>query len=365
MKATLSAYYAASIGSLSFVPFLSPLLAAQTGDDRIVAATLALLPAGRLLGGTAWSWIADVSGPKPILRLTTAAAALLGLAVLLAPGPGWLAIALLLFAIMRAPQFPIVDALALRALGTGYGSARAWGSLAYLLLVLAAGSLRTLHPGGPVAAAVALLVLAAALAWRLPAPQAAPRALALADVRRLLADPGLRAVLLVALFQGMTITAYDTLFSLHIERLELGAGVASVAIALGVAGEIAVMAASPALLARFGPRRVLIAATLSGLPRWAITAVAVSPAWLVPTQALHALGFGAFWVAATRLIADRAPEELASTAQSLLPASGWGVGYLASMAIAATLLPVGGTPAVFAASLGIACFATVAAFRLP
>ncbi|MCO4744323.1 MAG: MFS transporter [Proteobacteria bacterium] len=361
----LSLYYAASIGSLSFIPFLSLMLADRAIDDRAIAATLALLPAGRLMGGTSWAWVADRLGrPQLILRLATGSAALLGVAVLVAPTPLLLAAALLSFSFMRAPQFPIVDALALQRLGGGYGSVRAWGSLAYLLLVLAASTLRTVDSNGPLAAAVVLLFITAMVAWTLPPGEQPSSPPGWAQIKTLISDRTIGLVLMLSLIQGMTITPYDTLFTLHISRLSLPETVASVAIAVGVAGEIGVMAAGRRLLDRIGPAGLLVLAAVSGLPRWAVTAWSTDPTLLIAAQLLHALGFGAFWIGGTRLVAERAPKGLASTAQSLFPAAGWGFGYLASMGVAGVLLPLGGPPAVFTASLALSVVATVLALRL-
>lgn len=71
---------------------------------------------------------------------------------------------------------------------------------------------------------------------------------------------------------------------------------------------------------------------------------------MVAAQALHALGFGAFWIGGTRWVSVHTPPELRSTAQSLFPAAGWGLGYLASMAVASFIVPTFGTGALFLAS---------------
>jgi PPP family 3-phenylpropionic acid transporter len=151
---------------------------------------------------------------------------------------------------------------------------------------------------------------------------------------------------------------------LHVERLGHSSTTASLGLALGVTGEIFIMLFAAPLLARLGPSRLILIAALTGPPRWALTAMSADPAVLVATQSLHALGFGAFWIGGTRLVSRQAPTALASTAQSLLTASGWGIGNLASMALAAVLLPTGGTPLVFLGSAVLSGAAVVAAAHL-
>jgi MFS family permease len=61
-----------------------------------------------------------------------------------------------------------------------------------------------------------------------------------------------------------------------------------------------------------------------------------SPEVLIAWQSLHGLGFGAFWLGGVAFLSDIAPPEAPNAAQSLLPASTFGAGYILSISIAAT-----------------------------
>ena len=343
-------FYAAAIGALSFVPFLSPWIA-KTHGAVFVGPVLAILPLGRLLGGTGWAWVADRSGrPELVVRGAAIATAVFAAALWFAPSVTTFVLALGGFALMRAPQFPIVDAAALDTLGSRYGHVRMWGSLVFLALVLLAGETRALSDAAPLAAAWVLLLVAAALSFTLPFPERPPKSPGWSNLVALGAYRPMWWLMAIAVGQGMTLTAYDSMFTLHAEEVGLGDRMVSIALAVGVLGEVLVMANAPMLLSRVRPETLILLAALSGIPRWLVTATASSGAAMITAQALHALGFGAFWIGGTRWVSTHAPAELRSTAQSLFPAAGWGLGYLTSMGIASLVVPALGTRALFLTS---------------
>jgi PPP family 3-phenylpropionic acid transporter len=71
------------------------------------------------------------------------------------------------------------------------------------------------------------------------------------------------------------------------------------------------------------------------------------PVALVCIQSLHGIGFGAFWIAGVALFSELAPPNLSRSAQSLLPASTFGVGYLLAMAGASWVLARHPPPVLF------------------
>ena len=118
------------------------------------------------------------------------------------------------------------------------------------------------------------------------------------------------------------------------------------------------------LLRHIGAPRLLLLACLAGLPRFAITVLVTDPYVVALCQGLHGIQFGAFWVAAVHHMSSLAPANLKRSAQALLPATGFGLATLCSLAVSATWLTFGSTRALFGLLLVPAVLASLAATRL-
>lgn len=364
LELRLMAWYAGTVGALGMSPFLAVRLTAVGFDDATATAVLALLPLGTLFGGPAWAWWVDRSGRARGALVGALIAASVAVSALLAPFPGVVLAGIAAFAFVRAPIFPLGDALAVSRLGPRYGVVRAVGSIAYIAVVLSTGALRDAWPRYPLLVACALFACAAAVSVALP--EAPPtRRPTRADLAALIADPRIRALLGVAFLNGLSITTYDHLFTLHLERSGVPSWLAGAAVSWGVAVEVAVMFASGPLLRRFGATRLLLVACAAGIPRFAITAMAIDRPWVVAAaQGLHGLQFGAFWIAAVHHMAVLAPENLRRSAQALFPAVGFGLATLCSLGASAAWLTYSDTRTLFALLLVPATLATLAAARL-
>lgn len=320
---------------------------------------------GRLLGGPAWTWVADRLGPDRILRWAAISAALCGLALLLARSPWLLALTIAGWSLSRAPLFPIMDASTIHALGRGYGPIRATGSVAFLLAALAGGLLRDRVSDAPLLLAVGLLWLTAAVSLALPPLQATPQGATHRPWRALVLRPGLGPLVGGCLLHGATLSTYDQLFAMHVDAMGLPAAATGGALALGVGVEIGILTAAPWLLQRLGPRALLLLGVASGVPRSLITGTTHSPTLLVATQALHGLHFGAFWVAGTTLFAGVAPPQLRNSTQALLPAAAFGAGPLLGLSLASAVLRHGDTQQLYLCMAAISALATLALLWAP
>ncbi len=339
MTARLSLWYAVSVAAITLNPWLGVVLVDAGLTDAGAATVLLAVPVGRLVGGPVSGWVADRQGPAVVLRLATVLSAALG-ALLLLPLPAGVAAAVIGgFALTRAPVFPVADATTIALLGRGYGPVRAVGSVAFLACVAVGGWLREeVWALAPVALAVTALVATAAVSWTLPrvnAPASPPTA---RQALRLLGHPRLWPVFVACALHGASVTAYDSLFSVHVEQLGLPATVTGTALALGVFVEIGVLVAAPRLLTRLGPLPLLTIALATGVPRYVVTGWATDPVWVIAAQALHGIHFGAYWVAGIAWVSEQAPPELRTTAVAMLPAATFGVGSLLGLGAAAVLL---------------------------
>jgi MFS transporter, PPP family, 3-phenylpropionic acid transporter len=358
----------ASIAGL--LPLLGGRLEAAGVSGLTVGALLALLPAGRLVAAPLWAAVADryrLGGA--VLRVSTGLSAVAGLALCRAESVPALAAALFVFSATRAPIGSVLDAFILTGLrnagrpATEYGRIRLWGSCGFLVGVYIASAVGEWGLPPHIVSDTALLggfLVSFAFPWRGeggPAP-------VLPALRELLREPFFLPLILAGGLQALSMSVYDTFYSLHIQSMGLGARVVGLSVALGVGCEVLLMAWGRPLLDRLGPARCLLLATLTGIPRWALTATLHDPVLLVAVQAFHGIGFGAFWLAGVQRMNRGARPEIAASAQSLWAAGTYGVGALAGAGLAGWARWSLGSAAIFMMLTGVSALASLAAWWL-
>lgn len=374
MGTLLPLSYLFALGALGAIfPFLGARLEAAGLDGRTIGLLMAMLPLGRLVSSPLWGWLADRYRVAGLLLRVGCGLALAGELLLLASGqrggPLLAAVGLFLFAAGRVPFGPLVDSVILEHLRTtgrdarDYGRIRLWGSVGFLGFAAVAAALAD-RGADPLVLGAALLAATAVLAFRFPTRGGggpAPIGPAIAALAR---EPFLAPFLLTTGLQALTLSVYDTFFSLHVAALGLPAGITAAALAVGVVGEILVMRLSTPLLRRLGAPGALLLAAVLGIPRWGLTAIAASPVLIVLTQSLHAVTFGVFWVAGVQMMAERAPRQVAASAQSLFSAASYGVGALLGALLAGQVRASFGSGAIFEALTLVSVLSTASAVWL-
>lgn len=363
----LSAFYAVLLGALgALVPFWGPRLEATGLDGRQLGLVMAMLPIGRLVASPLWGVLADRYRMAGLLLRLGCAIALVGAIVFLfVHSLTGALLAMFLFSIGRTSIGPLLDATVLVSLAErgrdrgDYGRVRLWGSVGFVVAVVLAGWLNDWGRVEPLLLGVMLLAVCLGMCWMFPLRGEGGPAPILPALRQMAMERFLRPFLALSALQALTLSVYDTFFSVHVRALGLPSMVTSGAVALGVVAEIAVMRAGAPLLARFGPARLLTIATAASVPRWIGTALVRDPVVLMALQTLHGVSFGVFWIAGVQVMAVRAPAVLAASAQSLFVAASYGLGALVGALVAGELRQRFGTDAMFL-SLGI--FSSLAFF---
>ena len=364
-------YFAASAAFGAYLPFFPRWLEARGVEGLSMGAVSALVPAMGVVGPPAFGLLADTLGRRgSLLRVACLGAGLsMGvLAVAACAGRALslpvICVAVLAYAVFRAPLTMLADVVALesvRAAGTTYGRVRLWGSVGFLLAVLAAG--RALDPGAPgalPASIAALLLIAACAAWMLPARAGAARLPVVREARVLISAPAFATFLAVSLLSQVAHSSYDLCFSLHLRDLGATGGATGVAWALGVVCEVALMAFAEPLIARFGAPPLVAFALFGAAARWALLSSVRSLPALFALQPLHALSFALWWMASIAYIRGRAPAHALATAQGLFAAA-VGAGAVTGMLAWGAIYRRAGGGAVFGGAAVIALVASVVA----
>ncbi len=292
----------------------------------------------RIVGATALPALADRFA---IRRLTIAGAALLAAVVYLAhlwiEQRTTLMAATLAASFAMSPLVPLAEALGLRASlwhGFAYAPVRAAGSIAFLLVNVAAGAAIARLGAAPVLWIIAAgLVAVAALGLVHPGGGAAPSRDAdrpsPGELRRLLGTPAF-LVAAGAMAAGQASHSVYYVYSVLDWRGQgVGAAIIGWLWAFGVIAETALMLGpGRAWVARLGPPGALAVAAAAGVVRWGAMTFAPPLALLWPLQALHALTFAVGHLGFMAFAAAAVPARLAGSAQ------GAAIGAISGMTMA-------------------------------
>ncbi len=246
------------------------------------------------------------------------------------------------FAISVSSIMPLTETIAVegvRTAGHDYGRMRLWGSAAFLLATVVTGIMYDLYGSAVgIYVMIAATVLTAAAAFALPVPAREtpsegtleavldlPGSSEAGLVRQLLLQPVFAAFLVcVGAILGSH-AAFYTFGALHLKSQGLSGTAFSALWGMSIFAEIALLAASLPLVARFGPVRLLMAGGIAAVVRWGAMSLDPPFAGLVVLQALHAFTYGAAHLGAIHFIAQAVPTRATGTAQGLYSAIGSGL----------------------------------------
>lgn len=312
--------------------------------------------------------------------LCLAVVAIAAIAALLVVRGFWpIFVVAVVFTICVSAIMPLIETVAVegvKSVGADYGRMRLWGSLAFIGIGFVGGWMVDWQ--GAVAV-VPLLIFATVLTFcsglLLPkknGPSEKPvRQTPAPPLRRIQSGPlhrlAFNPVFLVFLISVSAIQGAHGLFytfgALHWKGQGLSTTWIGTLWALGVMAEVALFAYSGAVIAKFGPVKLLIAGGLAGVVRWLAMSFDPGLELLIPLQLLHGATYGATHIGAIYFMAQSIPEGAAGTAQALYGA------LAAGLATGAATLASGPLYATFggygySAMAGVAAVGLIAAVAL-
>ncbi len=330
----LAGFYFLYFGTVGIIlPFLPPYLRSLGLSTAQVGLLLALTPFMSLIAPPLWGHLADRSGRlSRVLSLLVVGSCLFFAPLLWVESYPALVATLAVYACFASAVTPLVDSLTLNHIarvGGSYASIRLFGSLGFILATTSFGLLAPSVDRLTVLVSLVLLSLLALWSFSLCAqnpPGASPHPLA--GLRLLSEHKDLRWLLAATCIHWLACAPYNGMLAIHILALGMPPSVVGLSAGVGVAAEVAVMAAYPALAQRLTPRHLLCLAFAASALRWGGMAFAASPIPLVSLALLHSLTFGLFYVASIAFMARRVPQRLRASGQGLFAAVTFGVGGL-------------------------------------
>jgi PPP family 3-phenylpropionic acid transporter len=324
-------FYFASLGAL--VPFWGLYLQDLGFSALAIGQLMAILMATKIVAPNVWGWIADRTGQSMgIVRLASLLSLLIFFGIFAVHGFWGMALVMIGFSFFWNAALPQMEVVTINHLGTRlrrYAGIRLWGSVGFILAVMALGALVEERGSAVVPVAVVVLQLAIWITSLLVVerPVEIRAGTNTASILNLLRRPEIAAFLLSCLLMQMSHGVYYAFYSIYLAQ----AGYASVTIgalwAWGVLVEVLVFANMHHLLERFGARRVLLTSLALAVLRWLlIGAFVAQPGILILAQALHAATFGAFHAAAIHLTHHYFTGRIQGRGQALYNSLAYGVG---------------------------------------
>jgi MFS transporter, PPP family, 3-phenylpropionic acid transporter len=357
LPAARALYFAYFAAMAAVMPYLALYYASAGLSGAQIGLLAGLLPLVMMVGGPLWAEFADATGRyRLVLRITIGGSILV--AVGLALSGSFLAFAILaaLLALCIAPTMPLLDHAVLEALGertSAYGRQRVWGVYGWAITAPVVGWV-TDRFGLPwmFAFFIAAMLAGLVVTQRVPIGSTAGRRFG-AGLAAMLRDARWLPFLLTVIVAGMSLSLSLNFLMLYLREIGAGLSLVGVAMTATTLSELPVMVFAGLLLARFGPRPLLIAALLAwALRLWLYAAVTV-PVWILPVQLLHGPSFGALWIAGVAYARHLAPSGAGATAQGLFASATMGLGGLAGGLFGGVTYDWLGAPTMFRLMAGL------------
>ncbi|MCG6875131.1 MAG: MFS transporter [Betaproteobacteria bacterium] len=306
--ARLSAIYFAYFAFVgAFAPYFSLYLKAVGASAWEIGVLISIMQLTRVFAPNFWAWVADHHGRRIALMRASLALAALSFCGIYATRSFWgIFVVLALLAFFSSAANPLLEATtftALRGRLERYGAIRLWGSIGFIVAVLAVGAaLDRLAIDNLLWMLLGVLALTAGLSWLLPGggdPRPAERERIWLVLRR----PEVLTLLCACFLMSLSHGPLFTFFSIYLTDLGYSKTAVGVLWSLGVIAEILVFLAAPRWFTRFDPRTILIASFVCAVARFLLIGWGAGNVALVTiAQILHAATFGSYHLAALALV---------------------------------------------------------------
>jgi len=235
------------------------------------------------------------------------------------------------YAIFYAPIISFLEAFTMDMLGEEkkrYGRLRVWGSMAFIIMVIALGRIIDLYS----IKIILILIFCgslfqAAFSTRMPGIRIKKHTSFTLKAKVLL-ERHVIIFLFCAFLMLVSHGAYYGFFSIHLEEMGYGKTFIGFAWALATTAEILVMVKSDWIFKRFSMENVLVFSFIVAALRWFALFGATSPLAILLLQLLHAVTYGTFHVASILYIDSLTPAEAKTLGQAANNAVTYGLGLM-------------------------------------
>jgi MFS transporter, PPP family, 3-phenylpropionic acid transporter len=372
--AALSAAYFSHIAVVN--TFLSLWLKEIGYGVALIGMIASLQSFSRLVAPYAWAWAGDRTGERAkLLRIATVLALIGSLGFFWQGGGiGWLMVCLLFMYLNSSALMPMSESALAQIVTRGgvfdvrrHGRVRLWGSLGFMVTVLAAGAFfenfgLKFFPGA-VALGLALLMWSA---FTIPdVREDAAHENSKQPIWQTLVQPNVAWFFATIALNVLAHMALYVFFSLYCDELGYSKTMIGILWAASVVTEIAWFYSQGRWLPRFSLTAWLIIAAAASALRFAFVAGQGDVLWILfAAQTLHAISFAANHTVCTALISHHFPGSMRGRGQALYTVLGYGIpGVLGSWA-GGLISEAYGLRSVFWIATGVAMMAMLSAWKV-
>ncbi len=323
-------FYFASLGVL--VPYWGLYLQSQGFSAQAIGELTAILLVTRVVAPNIWGWIADRNGQRmKIVRLGSLLSAIAFAGILFDSSYLWIAAILVLFSFFWNATLPQFEATTLLHLGEHshhYSRVRIWGSVGFIIIVVALGALLE-HFDASIIPYSMLISLVAIWLISLTVPESPSHHsnLVHTPLMTIIKRPEVLAFLTICFLVQLSHGPYYTFYTIYLEQHHYSRTLIGQLWALGVVAEVIVFLFMHQWLPRYGIRKVLLTSLILSIARWLIIGFFPnSLALLLFAQLLHAASFGTFHVAAIEWVHQNFIGKNQGRGQGLYSSIGFGAG---------------------------------------
>jgi len=299
-------FYFATLGVL--VPYWSLYLQSVGFAPVDIGYLIAILMFSRIVAPIVWGWIADHREQRmAVVRSASFLAMVVFAGAFYGATFWWLAAVMLLFSFFWHASLPLLEVFVMQhtaARPGAYGHVRLWGSIGFIVLVLALGPVIDAHgPWWVVPTLLALMLGIWLFSLTLPESEMKGPVEHPGPFRHVLLRPEVFAFLLACLLMQVSHGPYYTFYSIYLEGYGYTKTLIGALWAFGVVCEIGVFLGMQRLLVRLSLRAMLTVSFFLAAVRWLLIGhFPENLAVLVLAQALHAATFGSFHASAIHLV---------------------------------------------------------------
>lgn len=291
-----------------FMPYWSLYLKSLGMTAEAIGILSAIVVVTKIFSSLIWGWVVDHTGKRIQVIRYTSLLSMLSFSLVLFYQDFWsLFIILFVFSIFWSAALPQVDAITLSHLGEesdSYTVIRIWGSISFIIAVLALGRFFDQHA---IDYLLPIVIVSMALVWLhslfIPEiPSTADHSNG-ATFRSILFKPHVISLMVVCFLVQAGHGPYYTFFSIYLEEHGYSNSFIGTAWALGVLAEVIIYVFIHRVIGHFGLRRLMILTLMLATIRWLLIAWFVdNVAILLFAQCLHAATFGVYHAVAIQYI---------------------------------------------------------------
>lgn len=329
----LSGFYFLFLFTLGgFIPYWSLYLKSIGLSSEEIGILSAIVLVNKIFSSFLWGWIVDRTGRHMLVVRCTGLLSMLFFSCTLFFQDFWsLAIILFLLSIFWTAALPQIDAMTLLYLGKSrgfYTTIRIWGSIGFIIGVLALGKYFDDHPIDDL---LPILMGCMFLTWLhslfIPDKKFSYIKQNAHKLLKILLKPSVIFLLIICFLMYASHGSYHTFFSVYLEKHNYSSSFIGVAWGVGALAEVIIYIFIHRVICIVNHRYLMILTLVLATIRWIISAYfADNIVILLFAQCLHAATFGIYHAVAIQYIYKEFGDTNSGRGQGLYNSVGFGAG---------------------------------------